>query len=632
MNNHKSATVPSKIADFLESFIKPIIHLANRIGTIILLFMVLLLGVNVILRYFIRKPLKGSVEMEEFLLVILVFFGVAYTALNKQHIKIDLLISRFPKPFQPVVTGVTSALSVGLCVVMTWQTVVYAQTRWAYGGESIILRLPIFPFILAAAFGSALLGLVMLVEFLRSLAEVIQNRKWFAFALFFGLILLLFFSIVFIRPTAESMAFVTFALLILFLALGMHILFIMMLLGFFGTSYLLGIRAGLFHFGTAPYETISEYSLCVVASFVLMGYIASEAGISRDIYSTTHHWLGHLPGGLAMATVWGCAGFGAICGDSFATSAVMGTAALPEMKRYQYAPRLATGSVAAGGTLGTLIPPSIAMIFYCIITGESINRLFIAGIIPGVLLTSIFMLIIYLQVRINPRLAPRGPKTDFKEKIVSLKGTWSMLLLFVLVIGGIYAGLFTPNEAGAIGACGALLIGLAKREINLKRLNTALMETGQTVSMLLIILVGAVMLGYFLAASRAPLLISDFVVDLSVNRYVTLTLILLVYAFLGCVMNIVPAMIITLPIFYPTIIGLGFDPIWFGVIMVIIINMGMITPPIGMNVFVIKGVAKDVPLETIFKGIIPFIFGMILCLIILTVFPKIALFLPGLMK
>lgn len=622
----------SKIADSLESLIKPVIHFVNRVGTVILLFMVLLLGVNVILRYFIRKPIKGSVELEEFLLVILVFLGVAYTAIQRRHIKVDLVISRLPLSVQPVITSVTSFLSIGLCAVMTWQIVVYAQARWSYGAESIILNLPLFPFIFVAAFGSALLGLVMLVEFLRFLAEVGKNRKWASLGVFFVLISTLFVSIALIHPPAEVMAFVAFGFLILFLALGMHIVFVMLLLGFLGNSYLNGFKAGLHHIGTAPYETIADYSLCVVAFFVLMGYIASQAGISRDIYSTTQRWLGQLPGGLAMATVWGCAGFGAICGDSFATSAVMGTAALPEMKRYRYSPKLATGSVAAGGTLGTLIPPSIAMIFYCIITGQSINKLFIAGILPGILLTSMFMLIIYFQVRLNPGLAPPGPKTRFKEKILSLKGTWTMLLLFVLVIGGIYAGLFTPNEAGAVGACGALLIGLVKREISMKKLNAALVETGQTVAMLLIILVGAVMLGYFLAASKAPLLISDFVVGLSVNRYVTLILILLVYAFLGCVMNIVPAMIITLPIFYPTVINMGFDPIWFGVIMVIIINMGMITPPIGMNVFVIKGVAKDIPLETIFRGIVPFILGMILCLIILTIFPKIALFLPSLMK
>jgi len=622
----------NRFADSLENLINPVIEFINRIGTVILLFMVLLLGVNVALRYILRKPIKGSVELEEFLLVILVFFGVAYTAVKKRHIRVDLVLKRLSESTQAVISSITAAMSIGLCVVMTWQIIVYAQIRWATKAESIILNLPLFPFICVAAFGSALLGLAILIEFLRSLDKVSQLKKWLSLTIGIGIVLILFCAVLFLRPQPEAMAFIAFGFLILFLALGMHILFVMLLLGFLGNSYIHGISAGLHHIGTAPYETIAEYSLCVVAFFVLMGFIASQAGISRDIYSTTHHWLGQLPGGLAMATVWGCAGFGAICGDSFATSAVMGTAALPEMKRYHYSPKLATGSVAAGGTLGTLIPPSIAMIFYCIITGQSINKLFIAGILPGILLTSMFMAVIFGQVRLNPQLAPSGPRKNVKEKILSLKGTWAMLSLFVLVIGGIYAGFFTPNEAGAIGACGALLIGLAKREITLSKLNDALTETGQTVAMLLIILVGAIMLGYFLAASKAPLVISEFVVGLSVNRYVTLSLILLVYAFLGCVMNIVPAMIITLPIFYPTVIGLGFDPLWFGVIMVIIINMGMITPPIGMNVFVIKGVAKDVPLETIFKGILPFLAAMIVCLIILTIFPQIVLFLPSLMK
>lgn len=616
----------------MENLIKPIIQFVNRVGTIILLLMVLLLGTNVILRYIIRKPIKGSVELEEFLLVILVFFGVAYTAIKGRHIKVDLVLKRLPESAQSVIATITSAISVGLCVLMTWQISVYAQIKWTTRATSIILDLPLFPFVLVAAFGSALLGLAMSVEFLRSLASVRLNRKFLSLGLYCCLILVLFISVVLVDLPPEALAFIAFVFLIIFLALGMHIFFVMLLLGFLGNIYIHGFKAGLYHIGTAPYETIADYGLCVVAFFVLMGFIASQAGISRDIYSTSHHWLGQLPGGLAMATVWGCAGFGAICGDSFATSAVMGTAALPEMKRYRYSPKLASGSVAAGGTLGTLIPPSIAMIFYCIITGQSINKLFIAGILPGVLLTTMFMFVIFGQVRLNPSLAPPGPKRRLKEKIISLKGTWAMLLLFVLVIGGIYAGLFTPNEAGAVGACGALLIGLAKREINMRKLNEALVETGQTVAMLLIILVGAVMLGYFLAASKAPQLISDFVVGLSINRYLTLALILLVYAFLGCVMNIVPAMIITLPVFYPAVISLGFDPIWFGVIMVIIINMGMITPPIGMNVFVIKGVAKDIPLETIFKGILPFLVAMILCLIVLTIFPQIVLFLPSLMK
>jgi tripartite ATP-independent transporter DctM subunit len=624
--------VLDKAADCIDRVLKPVTQVANGIGTGILLFMVLLLGVNVTLRYLLKQPIGGTVELEELMLVILVFFGVAYTAVQKRHVRIDLVISRVPHSVRAVVNSITSLLSLGLCSLIVWRGVVYALAEWEQGAKSIVLQVPLFPFILLVAFGCALLGIALLVELLRSLAEVGRSRQWLPFGAGCVLVALLFGIIVWLQPPAEAMAFIGFAILLLFLALGMYIVFVMLLVGFFGSTYLLGINAAFYYLGNVPFKTVADYSLCVIAFFVLMGYVCSEVGISRDLYYTTHKWLGQLPGGLAMATVAGCAGFGAICGDSFATAAVMGSAALPEMKRYNYSPQLATGCVAAGGTLATMIPPSIGMIIYCIITDQSIGKLFIAGILPGLLLTFIFMLLIYGQARLNPKLAPRGPKVGLVERLLALRGTWAILLLFLLVIGGMYVGIFTPTEGGAIGACGALIIGLAKRELSWQKLVDALLESGRTVAMLLIILVGAFMLSYFLAASKAPFLISNFVVGLEMNRYVIFIFILFVYMFLGCVMNIVPAMIITLPIFYPTIVGLGFDPIWFGVIMVVMLEMGMITPPIGMNVFVIKGIAQDVPIETIFRGIFPFVAAMVLGVVILTLFPQIALFLPSMMK
>ncbi|MBA7541241.1 hypothetical protein ES705_33548 [subsurface metagenome] len=621
-----------KAADHLDRVLKPVSRVINGVGTGVLLAMVLLMGVNVVLRYAIRQPIPGTVEMEELMLVVLVFFGITYAAVQKRHVRVDLVLSKLPQSVRAVINSITSLISLGLCCLLVWRVVVYALEKWQLATQGIALKVLIAPFIFVAAFGAALLAIALLVEFLRSLAEVNRKQQWPWFAAACVLVLLLFGAIVWLQPSSEVMAFIGFGILLLFLLLGMYIAFVMIMVGFLGSFYLLGMNSAFYYLGLVPFDTVSNYSLCVVAFFVLMGYICSEARISRDLYSTAHKWLGQLPGGLAMATVGGCAGFGAICGDSFATSAVMGTAALPEMKRYNYSPQLATGCVAAGGTLGSMIPPSIAMIFYCIITDQSIGVLFIAGILPGVMLAAIFMLMIYGQARFNPAMGPPGPKVGFMERLVALKGVWSMLMLFVLVIGGIYVGIFTPTEAGAIGACGAILIGLGKRELTWKKLSTALLESGRTVAMLLIILIGAMMLGYFLTASKAPLLISNFVVGLDVSRYVVLAIILLVYVLLGCIMNVVPAMIITLPIFYPAIIGLGFDPIWFGVIMVVIIEMGMITPPIGMNVFVIKGVAPDVPIETIFKGIIPFVLALAFGIVILTLFPGIALFLPGLMS
>jgi len=621
-----------KAGDYLDKVLKPVSRAVNSVGTGILMLMVVLMGVNVGLRYLFERPIPGTVELEEFMLAVLVFFGVAYTAVQKGHVRIDLVVSRFPQPVQAVVNSITSLFSLGLCFLIVWRSVVLAQTNWHYGATSVILHVPLFPFMFVIAFGSALLCLVLLAEFLHSVAQVARSGQWLSFGGGLLLVLLLLGAVVWLQPSAQAMAFIGFGVLLLFLAFGMYIAFAMALVGFLGMSYISGVGAGLHLMGAVPYATAASYSLCVVPFFVLMGHVCSIAGISRDLYSTAYKWLGQLRGGLAMATIGGCAGFAAVSGDSMGTAAVMGAAAIPEMRRYNYSPQLATGCVAAGGTLGILIPPSMGFIFYAIITEESIAALFIAGILPGLLLTALFMLIIYIQVRYNPKMAPPGPRTNFKDKLISLKGTWGMIVLFMLVIGGIYFGIFTPTEAGAVGACGALLIALFNKQLSWQKLTAALLETGRTVAMLFILLIGAWILGYFLAGSKAPFQISDFISGLPLPRYVLLMLILLIYVFLGCVMNILPAMIVTLPIFFPTVLALGFNPIWFGVIMVIIQEMGLITPPVAMNVFVIKGVAKDVPIDTIFRGIAPFFLAMAVCAVILTVFPQIALFLPSMME
>ncbi|MBM3312030.1 MAG: TRAP transporter large permease subunit [Candidatus Aminicenantes bacterium] len=621
-----------KTAALLERVFKPVSRAASAVGAGILFVMVILLGTNIILRYLIRKPIKGTIELEEFMLVVLVFLGLADAAYEKRHIRIDLVISRIRSPVREVINSLTLLLEIGLCLILVWQAAIYALDQAKFGARSFILNLPIFPFILVVALGGLLLAIALLSEFLRTLAEVARRRCWPGFWAGLGSILLLFGAIAWSDPSPEAKTLWAFGILILFLALGMRAYAVMLLVGFLGTGLIQGMRAGFHHMGTSPYMSVAEYNLCVVAFFILMGYVVSVAGINRDLYYTADKWLGHFPGGLAIATVGGSAAFGAVCGDSLATSAVMATAALPEMRRYRYDMRLATGTLAAAGTLGSLIPPSISMIIYGLITDQSVSRLFVAGILPGLLCTGLFMAIIYVQARRNPRLAPPGPKTSFLEKLKSVRASWAMIVLFALVIGGIYFGIFTATEAGAMGACGGMIIGLFQKKLTRKNLFAALRETSQTVSMLLMIIVGAVVLGYFIAASKTPFILSDFAAHLSANRYVTLIFIYLVYAFLGCVMNIVPAMIITLPIFYPIIVGLGFDPIWFGIIVVLLILMGVITPPIGMNVFVIKGIAKDVPIETIFKGVLPFVIAQVICILILTLFPKIVLFLPGLMK
>ena len=431
--------------------------------------------------------------------------------------------------------------------------------------------------------------------------------------------------------TPLVIGYIGIAILIILLFSGIHIGVVMGLVGFLGMAYISGWGAGLGVLKTVPLTTFANYGLSVVPLFILMGSLCFHAGISKDLYDTVHSWLGHLRGGLAMATVGACAGFAAVSGSSLATAATMGTVALPEMKRYKYSQALATGCVAAGGTLGILIPPSVPLIIYGILTQQSIGKLFLAGIIPGVLQAAFYMAVIHILCRRNPLLGPPGPKTSLREKILSLKNTWVVLILFVGIIGGIYLGIFSPTEAAGVGACGALIFAIAMRRLRLSNFKDSLVETTKTTAMIFVIFLGAMILGYFLAATRLPFEIASLVGGLSINRYVILLLILVVYLFLGCIMDSLAMILLTVPIFFPLITALGFDPIWFGIIIVRVTEIGLITPPVGLNVFVIKGIAKDVPMYAIFRGILPFLLADICHVGLLIALPQIVLLLPGLM-
>jgi len=418
--------------------------------------------------------------------------------------------------------------------------------------------------------------------------------------------------------------------LVLVFLTGMPVAFTMALVGFLGVCFIVSLDAGLYIISTFLWDTFASYTLLVIPLFVFMGEIAFHSGVSRRLYETAYKWLGFMPGGVAMATVGGCAGFAAICGSSSATAATMGTVALPEMKKFNYDPALATGTVAAGGTLGVLIPPSVVLIIYGIMTEQSIGKLFVAGIFPGILLATLFIIALLIICRLNPRLGPPGPRTSFREKLASLPGTIEMLLLFGLVMGGLLLGWFTPTEAGGVGAAGALLVSQLRRELNWQRLRAAIMGTMRTACMILLIVAGATVFGRFLTVSNIPLELAQWAAMLPAPPVVILTVIMLIYIVGGCFMDALSFLIITIPIFFPVIMQIGYDPIWFGVIIVVLLEMGAITPPVGINVYVIKGIAKDVPLETIFKGILPFLLMMIVCLGILILFPQIALFLPSL--
>jgi len=428
--------------------------------------------------------------------------------------------------------------------------------------------------------------------------------------------------------TPTTAGLIGIGLLVLLFLFRMPVAFAMALVGFVGFAYLTTPEAALHLLARNIFDEFSSYPLSVIPMFILMGTFAFASGISRRLYRTANAWIGHLRGGLTVATVFACAGFGAICGSSTATAATMGKIALPEMKKYKYDDTLATGTVAAAGTLGILIPPSTVLIVYGILTEQSIGKLFVAGIVPGILLSIFFALTVVFLCWRKPDIGPPGASSTWREKLKALGGIIEALLLFILAIGGLFAGWFSPTQAGAIGAGGALIIGLARRQISWK----AFIEAGKdglgTSCMVIFIITGAVIFGHFMAVSRIPFTLADWLGGLPIPPMAVMSVIIFIYFIGGFFMDSMGLIVLTVPIFFPIVQKLGFDPIWFGVIIVLVGEMGVITPPVGVNVFVIKGIAPDIPLERIFRGILPFLAALIIFTIIVLIFPEIATVLP----
>lgn len=421
---------------------------------------------------------------------------------------------------------------------------------------------------------------------------------------------------------------VSLFIVFLLIALGMPIAFSFGIVGFVGSILIMGIGPGLSLIGSAPYFWASMASLIVVPLFILMGEFAFYSGVSADLFNTGHKWVGRLPGGLALATMLACTGFAACSGSSLAGAATMGTIAYPEMKRLNYSTRLATGTIAAGGSLGILIPPSFLFVIYGSLTETSIGKLFMAGILPGLMLSGLYLVLIYVMCKLNPTLGPPGPAYSWGERFKSLSGVWGMLLLFALVIGGLFAGVFAPSEAGALGAFGAFIIALVRRRLTRRDFFSALKGTARLTSMILTIAIGTMIFNYYLSVIGFTSMFGEWVGALPFSRYVILIGILVMYFILGMVMESLSIVFLTMPIVYPILMNLGFDPIWFGVILVIMTEAALITPPVGLLVYVLSGIVNE-PLEEVFQGIWPFAGVMMLGVAILIIFPEIALYLPS---
>lgn len=423
-------------------------------------------------------------------------------------------------------------------------------------------------------------------------------------------------------------AVIGLVLMSVLMLLGMPIAFTMLAAGLLGNAYLLSVPAATHLAATNVWEQFSSYGLSVIPLFVLMGQFAYRAGTTERLYDAAYKWVGRMPGGLACTTVAASAGFSAICGSNSATTATMGTIAMPEMRRYGYDPALSSGAIAVGGTLGVVIPPSVVLIVIAVQTEQSLLRLFLAAVVPGLILTALFLLTIVGMCMRNRKLGPLGPRTTLREKLVALTGVFEALLLFGLVIGGLYLGWFTPSEAGAAGAFGALAIGVARRSLDLKGILQSIVESVRISAMVVLLITGAVLFGRFLTVSRLPFELADWAAALPVAPAVILLVVLGIYIVGGMLMDALGFLVVTIPIFFPLGVALGYDPVWFTVVLTIVTTMGAITPPVGVNVFIVHGLAPEIPIHTIFRGVTYFLVSFVLCIVLMWVFPATVLYLP----
>jgi tripartite ATP-independent transporter DctM subunit len=419
--------------------------------------------------------------------------------------------------------------------------------------------------------------------------------------------------------------------LVLVLALfftGIELGFAMAVVGFLGFSYVVSFKAGLNLLAKDVFEVLSSYGFTVIPLFIFMGQIAFNAGIAKRLYDAAYKFIGHIPGGLAMATVGGATAFKAICGSSPATAATFASVAVPEMDRYGYSKKLSTGIVASVGTLGILMPPSVTLIVFGIITEQSIGKLFLAGLIPGLLIAFFFILIIGVWCRIDPALGPKGEKSSWKDRLSSIPEVLWVGIIFALVIGGLMNGFFTPTEAGSIGTFAVLLLSLVKKDLTWKGYVKSIQESLRTACMVLMLIVGSTILGHFLAVTKIPMLAADWITGLQFPRELTMIIIALIYLLGGSFIDDLAFMILATPIFYPVVLKLGYDPIWFGMMIGITVMIGVVIPPVAINVFVVKNITK-VPFGVIYKGVYPFLISLVVCAILLFFFPSLALYLPG---
>jgi tripartite ATP-independent transporter DctM subunit len=612
----------------------------NYIGAATIIFMVGLTFIDVIMRYLFNSPISNAKEITEITLIIAVFMSIAHTYYKKSHISVDVVTGRLGDKGRLVMDFIIAIIGLAMFIIVIWRSIdltIYYHLNGTVHGR--VLLIPAWPFTAVIAFGCMVMGLLLLRDLLSDISQAIKSDfKVYQWLLMLGVPICFFVLAAFwIQPdiwhiSLPIVGVIGVLVALLLLLTGMPIAFALYIPGFLFIAHIRGLPSALNTVGRELYGNSSDFIWATVAFFVLMGYFCLHARFGEDLYVLFHRWIGRLPGGLAMATSASCTGFAAIVGDSVSSIATMTSIAMPEMKKYKYDNRLSTGSIAGGSIIGPIIPPSIPFIVYGILAQVSIGKLFVAGIFPGLLLGLVFIITIYIWCRINPKVGPRGEAATWREKIVSLRGIGPVLALFLLVIGGIYVGAFSPSEGGAIGAAGALIFGLIMRRFTWRGFGESLLDAAKVLSMLLLIVNGAVLFTRFVAWCNLSGAVSNAITGLGLSQSAAILLILALFFILGFIIDVLTLTLIGVPIMHPIAVGLGADPIWFATLMVLVLILGSLTPPVGINLFTMKGMAPDIPIGTIYRGAFPFVIAAAIVVVIVFLLPPLATWLPGILK
>jgi tripartite ATP-independent transporter DctM subunit len=610
----------------------------NVIGVFVLFLVTGLVAVDVVMRYF-DYPIKGVTEIVEVLMIAAVFLGLAHTYNEKGNISMDLITPRLSTKVRLVWEFITTVISLALFVVVTWrvllQTISWTEEGIHHGYTSI----PVAPFASLVVLGCILLTLLILRDILQYISTGMKLKlSWFQWLLM-AVIPVVFMGLAYfwMQPDLWEISLITVALIgiVFSLALmmtGMPIAFVLILTSFIFISHIRGSPTSLDILGTNLYRTTGNFLWAVVSFFVLMGYFCLHAGYGKDLYYTAYKWIGHWRGGLAIATVAACTGFAAIVGDTLSCVVTFGSISLPEMKKYKYDDKLSTASVIAGASLGPLIPPSMGAIVYGLLTSVSIGKLFIAILIPGVIMALSFIGLIIFWCRRNPVLGPAGERSTWKPRLVSLRSIAPVLILAFACVGGIYTGAFSPSEGGAIGAFVAVIVGLVMRRWGWKNFTEALLSSAKVISMFFLLIIGAVMFSQFMAWCHVSQEATNLLNNIGLPHLAVEGLIILVLFVLGFVMDGGALLLIAVPIIYPITTAMGADPIWFAVCVLIATDLGSITPPYALNIFALKGIAKEIPIGVMYTGIMPFVLASMVALVIVFFVPVLSTWLPNLLK